>query len=719
MSFKSSMFVSPNYTSTGNVTEERNVESTSGKWNPFAAESTHRPLLIGDPHDSSQPDDFNNILFEKLAKLSVSNNYPSQTSKLGEFRNRRPSTSSSFAESKFQSFFPEESGVIAEEYNAFHLPMELQGGVSNISTRRPSYAAEVFTSGGSFAATTNDAPQNGGTNPLLGSRPNGMDSQAPIWGYKAQAYPYLLDSFGKPFEYAPEALEPAAYANPDDRFNQYNYPRLNEFNQYTPGNTYDGSSQAFQPYQPYKTRLNEFQSRRLSQFDTASFAWNGSNQGGSQKGYGYGNSQPPHQDQNQYDLNHGNRFSQGSHGRGQQRSNRSRHSVSYAHYPNNNHSPGAVNLPSDPNQLVKLDSGLLLTNNYIMASKDLKQIYKQTLPYFGYCTTGETFDTEEASAKEEAEKSLTTANEIMLELDDLLDPEKHSEIQSLVSFLRNLNNLSPYTRHSNSHGGNANGANSSTRTLLLLTLVMNKNGKMEILCLPNSNLFLQKHDLVVIDGDRGKDLVMILKPMVDLKYAILFNFLRKREHLKSLYIQSSEGEAEGSATTTSTTEDNEFIISLPTKQVLRFATPQECHQLPMKYMEECKSFLLAKLKIEELGLAHHITLIQSEYQFDFKKLIFYYFAGFQRVDFRGLIKELFKVYKTRIWLCAVLPDFQERERLNTTGPKPTTITSIEDFEGLNEHICDFHSLNILSLVQQLKKEIVETNFYGFKKINIS
>ena len=50
----------------------------------------------------------------------------------------------------------------------------------------------------------------------------------------------------------------------------------------------------------------------------------------------------------------------------------------------------------------------------------------------------------------------------------------------------------------------------------------------------------------------------------------------------------------------------------------------------------------------------NLIIKNVEFQFDKKKLIIYYYC-LQRLDFRGLIKELFKIYKTRIWLCAILP----------------------------------------------------------------
>ena len=48
----------------------------------------------------------------------------------------------------------------------------------------------------------------------------------------------------------------------------------------------------------------------------------------------------------------------------------------------------------------------------------------------------------------------------------------------------------------------------------------------------------------------------------------------------------------------------------------------------------------------------NIKILNAEFQFDRKKLTFYYICE-ERNDFRELIKELFKFYNTSIWLCAI------------------------------------------------------------------
>lgn len=497
-----------------------------------------------------------------------------------------------------------------QNFDTFNLPLELQGGIGNISSRRPSYAAESFT-----------------RNPQPFSVPQSSNKNS---------------------------LATFAAAN--------NYS-LNSQPQY-------GFDQLLDSFQTFSLNANfsDFQARRPSQL--ADF--------------------PPVP---QYNF--------------QQQYQGMQQLLPYSSAPQSNMMGGSpLSLavsgpPMAPGQTMKLDNGLLLKDQYILASNDLKNLYSSVVKYF---------------------QDEDMSSEILSKLKALLSNEV---VLKLIGFIKNLNNL--------------------TFNHKMLCLVVNKNGKLDLLSYPsNSNIFLQRHDLVIVDGDRGKDLVMILEPLVDLNFAILFNFLKKIEHLKSLTVNDANGGSSVKSNHTGGThstqlnasaiinnhsnEDNEFIISLPTKQVLRFATPKEVQKLSGKFLEEKKAFITCFNKIKELGLNNDLTLINVEYQCDFKKLIFYYFANFKRIDFRGLIKELFKIYKTRIWLCAVLPHDMPELYTNTRDrtQKETKAGIPREYDLSNEQILSFsihefeklarptyfHLRNMLNLVNHLKSE-VKGNFYGF------
>lgn len=553
-----------------------------------------------------------------------------------------------------------------QQFDAFNLPTELQGGIGTISSRRPSFAAESFTR--SHSANVNNAGNSGsgvgggiGSGVGVGGANNSSLSKGSLATFAAAnnysmnasrqgvfGYDQLADLFQnfslnanlsdfqarRPLQLADHPLVPLHAYNALPQFNHYTYPQqLQNYSQ----------PQLF--LTPPRNGPLEF-SNPVNNVSPLSKAAAG----------------PPVLPFNSQNMSLG--------------------------------------------QTMKLDNGLLLKDQYIMASADLKIMYSSVLRYF---------------------QDTSVSKEIMEKLQRLLENEV---VVKLITFIKNLNNL--------------------TFNHKMLCLVINKNGKLDLLSYPsNSNIFLQEEDLVIVDGDRGKDLVMILAPLVSLNMAILFNFLKKIEHLKSLTITDNSGGTSvknnhcGGTHSTSlkassiinnhSNEDNEFIITLPTKQVLRFATPKEVLKLSGKFLEEKKAFITCFNKIKELGLNNDLTLINVEYQCDFKKLIFYYFANFKRIDFRGLIKELFKIYKTRIWLCAVLP--YDRPDLYTSNgiesPKTTARGEIpREYDLSNEQIMNFsvaefenlslpsyfHLKNMLNLIDYLGVE-VKGNFYGFNVEN--
>ena len=96
------------------------------------------------------------------------------------------------------------------------------------------------------------------------------------------------------------------------------------------------------------------------------------------------------------------------------------------------------------------------------------------------------------------------------------------------------------------------------------------------------------------------------------------------------------------------------LVSKPTprdtkgaKMIVRTATQHEIQQLPQKAEREARALQLCQAKAAELGLSMNIT--GAEFQFDGKKLTFYYTAT-SYVDFRVLVRTLFKVFGTRIWM---------------------------------------------------------------------
>lgn len=298
-------------------------------------------------------------------------------------------------------------------------------------------------------------------------------------------------------------------------------------------------------------------------------------------------------------------------------------------------------------QILELDNGLLLNAGVIISSLPLQQTYQKTSRYF--CAS--------------------SANALYLELRSQLESSRF--LQKVVMNLKKLNNMFSLMK--------------------TLVLVLTKSGKYEILSMPmNSNMMLQQGDVVIVDGDRGKDLVYVLDPMLSLDLAILINYLKKRQHAKSI---SYGGTVNNNGLDISNTAadlvkgqgilDDETQFQIPSKQVLRFATFQEVGNLQFKLIEEIKSFKTSLLKISNQPLLNNnLTILSSEYQFDQKKLTFFYCSS-QRLDFRNLIKELFKIYKTRIWLCAVPKPGNGLMNLDMNNDTKLEECNVDDFHVRN------------------------------------
>lgn len=88
-------------------------------------------------------------------------------------------------------------------------------------------------------------------------------------------------------------------------------------------------------------------------------------------------------------------------------------------------------------------------------------------------------------------------------------------------------------------------------------------------------------------------------------------------------------------------------IVLPLKKVLRKVTKEDRQRLERNCDQEKKAFNLCLEKIKERSM--EMKLVGVEYTFDRSKILFYFTAD-GRVDFRGLVKDLASIFRTRIEL---------------------------------------------------------------------
>lgn len=83
------------------------------------------------------------------------------------------------------------------------------------------------------------------------------------------------------------------------------------------------------------------------------------------------------------------------------------------------------------------------------------------------------------------------------------------------------------------------------------------------------------------------------------------------------------------------------------KKITRAASGEEVKMLMDKAVEEESLLKICRHKVKQRSLP--MTVIDAEYQFDRHKLTFFFEAA-GRIDFRELVRDLFSIYKTRIWM---------------------------------------------------------------------
>lgn len=130
-------------------------------------------------------------------------------------------------------------------------------------------------------------------------------------------------------------------------------------------------------------------------------------------------------------------------------------------------------------------------------------------------------------------------------------------------------------------------------------------------------------EYVVVGGDRGEDIGLVI-------YA---------------WVETLNGTVKGIGLTGSSLTRN---IGVGSGTVLRLAKDLEVAQLHGVQAElERRAAECCMQRVLEHGLP--MVIVDAEYQYDKKKLTFFYEAQ-QRMDFRDLVRDLFKTFRARIWM---------------------------------------------------------------------
>lgn len=246
-----------------------------------------------------------------------------------------------------------------------------------------------------------------------------------------------------------------------------------------------------------------------------------------------------------------------------------------------------------------------------------------------------------------------------------------------------------------------------------LAFVAFKCGRIDFFIVPNTGEFenLQVGDLVLVEADRGKDLGKVAKLYVSVEEARLMKLLQILEQQAALNEIDSSAEL-----SLKNFNINATSVSIPSlhfpKQIFALANRSDALQILNKKNEEEKACKLCLAKVASTianssgGEAHddgnsagvnnaglelrNFKLIDAEYQLDHKKLIFYY-STHKRIDFRDLVRELFRIYKTRIWMCAVT-GIPYTPRHGLTSSMSPILSDLKNISEYGDRFSSIHSI---------------------------
>ncbi|KAG2234872.1 hypothetical protein INT48_000535, partial [Thamnidium elegans] len=159
-----------------------------------------------------------------------------------------------------------------------------------------------------------------------------------------------------------------------------------------------------------------------------------------------------------------------------------------------------------------------------------------------------------------------------------------------------------------------------------LYMVEFKSGRTDFYYVSDPLVKLSIDDLVIVEADRGKDLGKVATDILSVDQVVLLQTKTK--------VISSNDDME------KPTNDSHV------KRIYRQALQDEINMLNLKDQDEQKALSVCLQKIKNRKLP--MEVVDAEFQWDRRKLTFYFIAE-RRIDFRELVRELFKIYKTRIW----------------------------------------------------------------------
>ncbi|KAJ7223566.1 PSP1 C-terminal conserved region-domain-containing protein [Mycena pura] len=148
-------------------------------------------------------------------------------------------------------------------------------------------------------------------------------------------------------------------------------------------------------------------------------------------------------------------------------------------------------------------------------------------------------------------------------------------------------------------------------------------------------------DLVIVEADRGKDLGKVVNDSITIGEVEAYWAGQMRFGANGQSPPTSPGGA---------SEGGGGKKEIAPKMIYGKAGASDAQLLVAKMQDELKALTLCQTKVRAKKLP--MEVVDAEYQWDRRKLTFYFIAE-KRIDFRELVRELFRLYKTRIWMASL------------------------------------------------------------------
>ncbi|KAF5356003.1 hypothetical protein D9756_004410 [Leucocoprinus leucothites] len=194
-----------------------------------------------------------------------------------------------------------------------------------------------------------------------------------------------------------------------------------------------------------------------------------------------------------------------------------------------------------------------------------------------------------------------------------------------------------------------------------LFIVEFKAGRTDLFYLTNLSLNVKAGDLVIVEADRGKDLGTVVNDTITISQVEEWQRQQAEKAnsaaaaaaaigfgLDSPMSPTGGSAAGGAGGGAQAVQPSKKEIN--PKMILGKADQGDSSLLAQKVHDELKALQLCQSKVKAKKLP--MEVIDAEYQWDRRKLTFYFIAE-KRIDFRELVRELFRLYKTRIWMASI------------------------------------------------------------------